>query len=91
MITVPNLRWRTFRYWAIRATYGTGSSPERETVNVCTDFNLSNKTPNITNNSKLLSFIYISGRGSVSGTEYMLCNIILDAHSVIYLGAIQSS
>jgi hypothetical protein len=29
MIIVPNLRWRTFRYWATRATdvKGMGSSP----------------------------------------------------------------
>jgi hypothetical protein len=65
MIIVPNVCWQTFRYWAIRATdmHGMGSSPGRETFIVCTDFNLSNKTYNITNNSKLLPFIYISGRG----------------------------
>jgi hypothetical protein len=29
MIIVPNLRWRTFRYWAVRASdvQGIGSSP----------------------------------------------------------------
>jgi hypothetical protein len=34
MIIVPNLRWRTFRYWALRATnlHGIVMSPRRERV-----------------------------------------------------------
>ena len=59
---VSNLRWRTFRYWAIRATdmHGMGSSPRREKVNICTDFYLSKETSHITNINKLLPFIYIT-------------------------------
>ena len=43
MIIVPNLRWRTFRYWAVRATVacGIGSSPAGGALgNFSTDFDL---------------------------------------------------
>jgi hypothetical protein len=47
MIIVPNLRWQTFRYWAVRATAasGTGSSPAGGKLgNFSADFDL--KDPN---------------------------------------------
>jgi hypothetical protein len=82
MIIMPNLRWQTFRYWAIRTTYvqyGMGSNPGRELVKVCTDFNLSNK---------LLPFIYICGRGSVSWTKHML--ILQSSYRMLSMEYIQA-
>ncbi len=46
MIIVPNLRWRTFRYWAIRVTgmWDMGSSPSGQRHNSSADFNLKSIT-----------------------------------------------
>ncbi len=47
MIIVPNLRWRTFRYWAVRATVacGVGWSPAGGKLgNFYTNFDLKNPT-----------------------------------------------
>jgi hypothetical protein len=40
MIIVPNLRWRTFRYWAVRASDVHGIESRWELGNSSTDFNL---------------------------------------------------
>ena len=69
MIIVPNLRWRTFRYWAVRATdvWGIGLSPRGEMINICTDLNLSKTNPPTSENiNKLLIFIHASPSSSES-------------------------
>ncbi len=51
-----------------------GSSPRGEMVNICTDFNFSNKTSHITNIVKLFLFIYITSPASPASSNISQCN-----------------
>jgi hypothetical protein len=50
-----------------------GSTSRREMVNICTDFNLSNKTSHITNINKLLPFIYITSPAPPASSNIINC------------------
>jgi hypothetical protein len=54
--------------------HGMGSSPRREMVNICTDFNLSNKCTHITNINKLLPFIFITPPAPPDSSNISQCN-----------------
>jgi hypothetical protein len=53
---------------------GHGFESQGEMVNICTDFNLSNKTSHVTNIDKLLPVIYISSPASPASSK--LVNVI---------------
>jgi hypothetical protein len=61
MIKVPSLR--------LRLCVGHGFEAQGETVNICTNFNLSNETSYITNMNKQLPFIYITSPASPASSK----------------------